>query len=65
MLIFIGTLVVVVVVLVVGPISTAAMKAYCTLTPMEFRHSSPEVLHTKLRERPLLAKDGSKAKKFS
>jgi hypothetical protein len=52
-------------VLVVGPITTAAMKAYCTLTPMEFRHSSPEALHTKLRERPLLAKDGSKAKEFS
>jgi hypothetical protein len=32
--------------------------------PMEFRHSSPEALHTK-RERPLLAKDGTKAKEFS
>jgi hypothetical protein len=50
---------------VVGPISTAAMKAYCTLTPMEFRLSSPEALHTKRRERPLLAKDGTKAKEFS
>jgi hypothetical protein len=50
-------------VLVVGPISTAAMRAYCTLTPpVEFRHSSPEALHTKRRERPLLAKDGTKAK---
>jgi hypothetical protein len=49
-----------------GPISTAAMKAYCTLTPtMEFRHSSPEALHTKRRDRPLLAKDGTKAKEFS
>jgi hypothetical protein len=38
------------------------MKAYCTLTQMEFRHSSPEALHTKRRERPLLAKDGTKAK---
>jgi secreted trypsin-like serine protease len=56
---------VVVVVLVVGPIRTAAMKAYCTLTPMEFRHSSPEALHTKRRERPLLARDGTKAKEFS
>jgi hypothetical protein len=28
---------------------------------MEFRHSFPEVL----RERPLLAKDGTKAKEFS
>jgi hypothetical protein len=55
----------VVVVLVVGLISTAAMKAYCTLTPMEFRHSSPDALHTKRRERPLLTKDGTKAEKFS
>jgi hypothetical protein len=54
-----------VVVLVVVPISTAAMKSYCTLTPMEFRHSCPEALHTKRRERPLLAKDGTKAKEFS
>jgi hypothetical protein len=53
-------------VLVVGPISTAAMKVYSTLTPpMEFRHSSPEALHTKRREKPLLAKDGPKAKEFS
>jgi hypothetical protein len=55
----------IVVVLVVGPISNAAMRAYCTLTSMEFRHSSPEALHTKRRERPLLAKDGTKARKFS
>jgi flagellar basal body-associated protein FliL len=33
--------------------------------PMEFRHSSPEALHTKRCERPLLAKDGTKAKEFS
>jgi hypothetical protein len=53
-------------VLVVGPISTAAMKAYCTLTPlMEFRHSSLEALHTKRRESPLLAKDVTKTEKFS
>jgi hypothetical protein len=53
------------VVLVVGPISTAVRKAYCTLTPpMEFRHSSPEALHTKRCERPLLAKDGTKAKEI-
>jgi hypothetical protein len=32
---------------------------------MEFRHSSPEALHTKQRERPLLAKEGTKARKFS
>jgi hypothetical protein len=49
-------------VLVVGPISTAAMKAYCTLTPMKIRHSSPEALHTKRHERPLLAKDETKTK---
>jgi hypothetical protein len=52
-------------VLVVGPISTAAMKAYFTLTLMEFHHSSPEALHTKRCERPLLAKDRTKAKEFS
>jgi hypothetical protein len=57
--------VVVLIVLVVGPISTAAMNAYCTLTPMEFCHSSPEALHTKQDERPLLVKDGTKAKEFS
>jgi hypothetical protein len=57
--------VVVVVLVVVGHISIAAMRAYCTLTPMEFRHSSPEALHTKRRERPLLAKDGTKSRKFS
>jgi hypothetical protein len=50
---------------VVGPISTAAMKAFYTLTPMEFRHLSPEALHTKRSERPLLAKDGTKASEFS
>jgi hypothetical protein len=33
--------------------------------PMEFRNSSPEALHTKRYERPLLAKDGIKAKEFS
>jgi hypothetical protein len=32
---------------------------------MEFRHSSPEALHAKRRERPLLEKDGTKAKEFS
>jgi hypothetical protein len=59
---YIILVVVVVVVLVVGPISTPAMRAYCTLTPpMEFRHLSPEALHTKRSERPLLAKDGTKA----
>jgi hypothetical protein len=55
-------------VLVVGLFSTAAMKAYCTLTPPppnEFRNSSPEALHIKRRERPLLAKDGTKTEKFS
>jgi hypothetical protein len=57
--------VVVFVVLVVGPISTAAMRAYCTLIPMEFRHLSPEALHAKRHERPLLAKSGTKAKEFS
>jgi hypothetical protein len=50
-------------VVAVGPIRTAAFKAYCTLTPTnEFRHSTPEALHTKRRERPLLAKDVTKTK---
>jgi hypothetical protein len=35
---------------------------YSNPPPMEFRHSSPEALHTKRRERPLLAKDGTKSK---
>jgi hypothetical protein len=30
--------------------------------PNEFRHSTPEALNTKRRERPLLAKDGTKTK---
>jgi hypothetical protein len=48
---------------VVGLYDTAAMQAYCILTtPNEFRYSSPEALHTKRRERPLLAKDGTKTK---
>jgi hypothetical protein len=50
-------------VVVVGLFGTAAMKAYCTLAlPNEFRHSTPEALHTKRRERPLLAKDGTKTR---
>jgi hypothetical protein len=48
-----------------GLFNIAAMKAYCTLPPMEFHHSSPEALHTKRRERPLLVKDGTKTKEFS
>jgi hypothetical protein len=31
--------------------------------PNEFRHSTSEALHTKRRERPLLAKDGTKTEK--
>jgi hypothetical protein len=42
----------VVFVLVVGPISTAAMKAYCTLTPMEFR-----VIHVQRRCTPSGVRD--------
>jgi hypothetical protein len=49
----------------VGSFSTAAMKADCTLTLNEFLHSSPEALHTKRRERPLLAKEGTITKEFS
>jgi hypothetical protein len=52
-------------VLVVGPISTADMKAYCTLTPQWSSVIHLQMaLHTKRRERPLLAKDGTKAKEF-
>jgi hypothetical protein len=48
-----------------GPISTAAMRTYCTLTPPnEIRHSAPDTLHSKRREGPLLAKDGTKAKEI-
>jgi hypothetical protein len=56
----------VVVVLVVGAYQHYSHKGllYSNL-PMEFRHSSPEALHTKRRERPLLAKVGTKARKFS
>jgi hypothetical protein len=39
--------------------STTAVSAYCTLTPKEFLHSSLEALHTKLRQRPQLAKEGN------
>jgi hypothetical protein len=49
----------------VGAYQHCSLKAYCTLTPpMEFHHSSPEALHTKRRERPLPAKDGTKTKEF-
>jgi hypothetical protein len=51
---------------VVGLYDTAAMQAYCILTPPnEFNHSTPEALHTKRRERPLLSKDGTNARDFS
>jgi len=42
-----------------GSFSTAALKTDCTLTPNKFLHSSPEALHTKWRERPLPAKEGT------
>jgi hypothetical protein len=48
---------------VVGLYDTAAMQAYCILTPPnEFHHSTPEAFHTKRPERPLLAKDGTRTK---
>jgi hypothetical protein len=57
--------VVVVVVLVVGPISTAAMKAYCTVTPSGVpSFISRGAAHQAACERPLLAKDGTKANEF-
>jgi hypothetical protein len=56
----------VVVVLVVGAYQHCSHESFLySNPPMEFRHSSPDALHTKLRERPLLAKDGTKAKEFS
>jgi hypothetical protein len=58
--------VVVVVVLVVGAYQHCSHEGLLySNPPMEFLHSSPEVLHTKRSERPLLAKDGTKAKEFS
>jgi hypothetical protein len=48
---------------VVGLYDNAAIQAYCILIPPnEFHHSTPEALHTKRRERPLSAKDGTKTK---
>jgi hypothetical protein len=41
-----------------GP-SALQPSAYCTLNPNEFLHSSLEALHTKRRERPQLAKEGT------
>jgi hypothetical protein len=56
----------VVVVLVVGAYQHCSHEGLLYSNPlMEFRHSSPEAPHTKRRERPLLAKDGTKAKEFS
>jgi hypothetical protein len=49
----------------VGSFSIAAVKVDCTLTPKEFLHSSPEALHTKQRDGPLLAKEGTVTKEFS
>jgi hypothetical protein len=58
-----ATVVVVVVVLVVGAYQHCSHEGVLySNPPMEFRHSSPETLHTKRHERPLLAKDGTKAK---
>jgi hypothetical protein len=53
-------------VLVVGPISIAAVMAYCTLHPIGVpSFISRGAAHQAARERPLLAKDGTKAKEFS
>jgi hypothetical protein len=58
--------VVVVVVLVLGAYQHCSHEGlFYSNPPMEFGHSSPEALHTKRRERLLLAKDGTKAKEFS
>jgi hypothetical protein len=42
----------------IRPFSTAALKAYCALTPKEFLHSSLEALHTEQYAAPQLAKEG-------
>jgi hypothetical protein len=56
----------VVVVLVVGAYQHCSHEGLLySYPPMEFRHSSPEALHTKRCERPLLAKDVTKAKEFN
>ena len=49
----------------VGSFITAVVKTDCTLTLNEFLHSSAETLHTKRREGPLLAKEGTITKEFS
>jgi hypothetical protein len=60
------TVVVVGVVLVVGAYQHCSHEGLLySNPPMEFPHSYPEALHTKRRDRPLLAKDGTKAKEFS
>jgi hypothetical protein len=48
-----------------GPISTAAMRAYCTLTPQwsSIIHLQRHCTQSGMRD--LLAKDGTKAKEFS
>jgi hypothetical protein len=57
--------VVVVVVLVVGAYQHCSHEGLLySNPPKEFRHSSPEALHTKRRERPLIAKDGTKTKEI-
>jgi hypothetical protein len=51
----------VVVILVVGAYQHCSHEGLLySNPPMEFRCSSPEALHTKRRERRLLAKDGTK-----
>jgi hypothetical protein len=63
---FLGKELFVVVVLVLGAYQHSSHDGLLySNPPMEFRHSSPEALHTKRRERPLLAKDGTNAKEFS
>jgi hypothetical protein len=58
--------IVVVVVLVVGAYQHCSHEGLLySNPPLEFRHSSPEALHSNRRERPLLAKDGTKTRKFS
>jgi hypothetical protein len=47
-----------------GPIQHCSLMADCSLAPEQFLPSSPEALHTKRRERPLPAKEGSLTHEF-
>jgi hypothetical protein len=43
---------------------TSSFEAVCTFNPFFSSHSSPEALHTRRRESPLLAKGGNMSEKW-